>query len=327
MKLVVVGIVGLGCVVSVSSVCTREKGEGLLGRFHADSSGMIVTNDSSCVRTIVDETGEYRYFYSASDERPRKVRVQYSDGHVEIYEYRDGCLDSAAWCSTNKRTMVMTMFVGNGKAPNQIDRIETYCENGKIRGAMRILDARGNEIKIPKPSGKHTVDKEYRPKPGSVGRFGPYEWVVAGSNSNRCGMLSRNGRKILVMSNFCLGGKYPWIVGYGHEEFATADRKELRERGIIADKYSGVCYYFVIDMRTDHIEYVPEDKAGEIDKIIGFPERTIDMQSFWDLFLSRRGPGRLAKLEAALRPPEDTSQGSESRVHSPSVRTTIPVIR
>lgn len=306
----VVCIVGIFCVASVYSACTRGKGEAFGARFYADFSGVVVTNDSGCVRTVVDETAEYRYSYSSSDGGLSKVRVQYHDGCVEIYDYRDGRLDSAAWCSTNNETMVMTMFVGDGKDTNQVDRIETHCENGKITGAMRILDVQGNEIKIPKPSGNHAVDKEYRPKPGSTGRFGPYEWTIAGSDRKPCGILSRNGRKILLMSHFCLGGKYPWIVGYGVEEYATANRQELMVRGIVANKYRGARYYFVIDMRTDHVEYVPEDKVGEIDKIMGFPERTIDMQSFWGLFLSKRGPERLARLEEALKPPVVLRQGS-----------------
>jgi len=180
---------------------------------------------------------------------------------------------------------VMTMFVGEGKASDQIDRIETCFENGKICGAMRILDANGNEIKVPKRKVCSSIDKEYVPKPGSTGRFGPYEWTIIGDGNQRSDLLSRNGKKVIV-GIFCLGGKYPWIVGYGGEEFATADRKELRERGIIADKYRGARYYFAIDMRTDHIEYVAVDKVKEIDKIIGFPKKQIDMQNFWSLFLS-----------------------------------------
>lgn len=305
MKKIVVVIVGFCSVVSARAVCTRENGERLLARFYADSSGFVVTNDSECVRTIRDESGEYRYFYPASAQTPRRVRVQRQDGCVEIYDYRDGHVDSSAWCSTNKSTMVMTMFVGDGTDTNQVDRIETHCENGKICGAIRILDAQGNEIKIPRPRDKFMIDKEYTPRPGSVGRFGPYEWTIAGSVGNRLGVLSRNGRKLLAMTHFCLGGKYPWIVGYGGEKFSTANREELKNKGIVADEYSGARYYFVLDMRTDHIEYVPVDKVAEIDRMIGFPEREIKMQNFWSLFLSRRGPERLAQLEEALKPPAD----------------------
>ena len=308
----VVGIVGFCCAVSAFAVCTREKGESLLAKFYSDSSRVVVTNSSGCVCTIIDENGEYRYFYSALDGSPHKVRAQYSDGCVEIYDYRDGRLDSSAWCSTNNKNMVMTMFVGNGKDANQVDRIETYCENGKSSGAIRALTAHGSEIKVPKPKGNYTVDKEYRPEPGLTGRFGQYEWTIIENNGFRCGVLSKDGRKLLT-SDFCLGGKYPWIVGYGREEFATANREELTNKGIIADKYSGANYYFVMDMRTDHIEYVSVDKVGDIDKIIGFPKRTIDMQSFWGLFLSKHSPERHAKLEEALRPPGEFRQESEGR--------------
>lgn len=301
-----VAMVVFSCVVSTFAVCTRERGNALFAKFNSDTSGIVVTNHSGCVRTIVDGTGEYRYFYSAQDSGPRKVRVQSPDGCVEIYDYRHGRLDSSAWCSTNKVTMVMTMFVGDGKDTNQVDRIETHCENGKIIGAIRILDVNGNEIKIPKPNGNYTIDKEYRPKPGSTGKFGPYEWTIGGSADDQCSILSRDGRKILEISDFCLGGKYPWVVGYGGEAFATANRKELKDKGIVAHKYRGANYYFVIDMRTDHVEYVPVDKVGEIDKIIGYPKRTIDMQNFWSLFLSKRGPQRLAILEEALRPPSES---------------------
>lgn len=307
MKKIVVSIVGFCCAISVFAVCTREKGETLLVRLNSNHTGVVVTNGSECVRTIVDEKGEYRYFYSTSDKESLKVRAQYSDGQVEIYDYRNGRLDSAAWCSTNKKTMVMTMFVGDGKDANQVDRIETLCENGKISGAMRVLDVNGKEIKIPKPSAKHTVDKEYQPKPGSTGRLSSYEWTIVEDKGFRYGVLSKNGKKVIA-ADFCLGGKYPWIVGYGYEDFATANRKELKEKGIIVNKYRRTSYYFVIDMRTDHIEYVAVDKVQEIDKIIGFPKRTIDMQSFWGLFLSKRGPERLAKLEAALRPPVEVHQ-------------------
>lgn len=322
-----IAIVGICLASGAMAACTRERGEELLKRFYSDVAGEVVTNGMECARTVVDGLCECRYFYPVQGGPPRRIRVKRADGGVDIYDYRDGRLDSAAWCHTNNETMVMTLFVGNGMGSNQVDRIETRFENGKICGAVRVLDVTGKEIKVPKPKGHSFFEVEYVPEPGSTGRFGPYEWTVIGKGDHpRNSLLSRGGKKVIAAS-FCLGGKYPWLVGYGHEEFATADRKELRGKGIVVNKYSGASYYFVIDMRTDHIEYVPEDKAGEIDKIIGFPERSIDMYGFWDLFLSRRGPERLAKLEAALRPPEETSQGSESSVRSPPARTTIPVVR
>ena len=284
------------------AVCTRECGEELLNRFYSDSTGKVETNGVECTRTIVDGVCECRYFYPVQGGAPRRIRIQRADGGVDIYDYRNGRLDSSACCHTNNETMVMTMFVGDGKDTNQVDRIETRFENGKVSGAIRILDANGKEIKVPKPKTYPSMDKEYVPKVGSTGRIGPYEWTIVGKGSE--GVLSRNGKKVIA-AGFCLGGKYPWIVGYANEGAATADRTELKDRGIVVNKYSGASYYFVLDMRTDHIEYVAVDKVRDIDKIIGFSKKEIDMNEFWGYFLSKRGPERLAKLEAALRPPPE----------------------
>lgn len=299
MKKIVVSIVVFCCAISVFAVCTREKGETLLVRLNSNHTGVVVTNGSECVRTIVDEKGEYRYFYSKSDKESLKVRAQYSDGQVEIYDYRNGRLDSAAWCSTNKKTVVMTMFVGDGKESNSVDRMEFDVVNGKTV-AMRLLDARGKDIKCPAPTSWSSIDKEYIPRPGSSTKVGPYEWTIVGEK-DRAGVLTRNGRKILE-SFFTLGGKYPWIVGSGQVPPEKANRNELIEKGIRPrNAYSDAYFYFVLDMRNDHVEYIPKSDKDKIEKITGQRYGLYDARGFWSYALSKHGPERLAKLEAALK--------------------------
>ena len=300
MKKIAVGINLLTLVLSASAVDVRERGTELMQRFKAAPFGEVVTNGSECIRTTMEGKVEYKFFYSQKSGELRKIQVSRSDGGIDLYGYSAGRLQSAACSTTNRMSMVVTQFVGNGTTTNDVDRIECDMVEGKLVGPMRFLDANGKRINVPKPPARPSYDKEYIPKPGWTTKVGPYEWTIVGPG--RTAVLSRNG-KMILHSNFCLGGKYPWVFGHGREDSASANREELRIKGISpSDQYSGVAYYFVIDMRTDEVMYIPENERGEIDRITGLKYGECDEFSFWALALSKRGPKRLAKLEAALKP-------------------------
>jgi len=183
--------------------------------------------------------------------------------------------------------------------------MEFEAVDGKIVGPARLLDSEGRRIVRPLPAvdGRPSFDKEYIPKPGLTGRIGPYEWTIVGPG--RAGVLTRNGKKI-IESRFGLGGKYPWVVGVGVEDSSSANRSELIEKGIVpVDQYGGVRYYFVIDMRNDHVEYVPIDRQDEIERMTGLSNKAYGKNEFWAYFLSKFGPRRLSALEEALSPPKE----------------------
>ena len=175
-----------------------------------------------------------------------------------------------------------------------------------LRMFEKCSDGNGKRVSCPLPTKPPSLDKEYIPKPGMTGKIGPYEWTIV--DKRRTGVLSHNGKKLLE-SDFCIGGKYPWLVGLGYEESDVAKRKELSDNGILPkDEYSGVYYYFAIDMRDDHIEYIPFEKRDDICRITGMSAKSYNLEDFWGYFLSKRGPERLAKLEAALKTPADAEK-------------------
>lgn len=296
-RLIALLIIGMAC--DAFSACSRTRGEQLLRRFKSDSSGDVVTNATGCVRTVEDAIGEIRYFYSAKNGELATARLQRMDGAMESYDYHEGSLVSAGCSTTNLTSIVLTLFIGDGKETNSVDRMEFDVVNGKTV-AMRLLDAQGKDIKRPAPTSWSSIDKEYIPWPGSSTRVGPYEWTIVGEK-DREGVLTRNGRKILE-SFFTLGGKYPWIVGSGQVPSEKANRKELIEKGIRPrNAYSDAYFYFVLDMRNDHVEYIPKSDKDEIEKITGQRYGLYDARGFWSYALSKHGPERLAKLEAALK--------------------------
>ncbi|MCR5750624.1 MAG: hypothetical protein K6G91_01555 [Kiritimatiellae bacterium] len=283
---------------TVAAGFSRERGSELLRKFENCTEGSVVTNKTECIRTVNDEAGVCQFWYDVGSTALRHVRIQRGDGGVDIYDYRDGKLYSACSTTTNLMSMVTAIYIGDGKGTNVVDRMEFDSVNGKVVGPLRFLDANGKRVACPLPTKTSSIDKEYIPRPGMTGKIGPYEWTIV--DKHRTGVLSHNGKK-LIESHFCIGGRYPWLVGFGYEESAAAKRKELLDRGIRPkDEYSGVDYYFAIDMRDDHIEYIPFEERDEISRITGMSDKSYDLKGFWSYFLSKRGSERLAKLEAAL---------------------------
>ena len=93
------------------------------------------------------------------------------------------------------------------------------------------------------------------------------------------------------------------------ESSVNANRSELVAKSIRPrDKYSDIYYYFVVDMRNDHVEYISRENENEVEKITGMSRESYDIANFWSYFLSKRGPERLAKLEAALKAPADAEK-------------------
>lgn len=289
---------------TVAAGFSRERGSELLRKFENCTEGSVVTNKTECIRTVNDEAGECQFWYDVGSTALRHVRIQRGDGGVDIYDYRDGKLYSACSTTTNLMSMVTAIYIGDGKGTNVVDRMEFDSVNGKVVGPLRFLDANGKRVACPLPTKTSSIDKEYIPRPGMTGKIGPYEWTIV--DKHRTGALSRNGKKLLT-SRFSLGGRYPWLVGMGMERATNDNRSELIAKGIRPkDKYSDIYYYFVIDMRNDHVEYISRDNEGEVEMITGMSRKSYDIKNFWSYFLSKRGPERLAKLEAALKPPAET---------------------
>ena len=301
---IVLGIIAF----DAAAACSRERGEELLRKFQSCSDGSVVTNKGECVRTVKDDTGVYECWYAADAGALRRVRIQRSDGGVDMYDYRGGFLQSSGCSSADRRSLVTTIFFGDGKNTNCVDRIESDSVDGKSVGQMRILDVNGNSIESTSQVSlvQKLWDVEYIPKTGSTGKIGPYEWtIVEARRGSFREALTRNGKK-LVEASFDLGGAYPWIVGFAYEDSRSANRSELADNGVRPlDEYSGVNYYFVIDIRDDRVMYIPfeGDFNKEIEKITGKNGKEYYKGSFWSYFLSKRGPERLAKLEEALKPP------------------------
>ncbi len=294
-------------VLAADAACTRERGIEIRRMFENCSDGNVVTNKDECVRTVNDAAGaEYKFWYSKESGALSIARIQRADGGVDRYEFCGGELRSASTSSTNLMSMVISVFIGDGKSTNAVDRMEFDSVNGKIVGPLRFLDANGKRVSCPLPTKPPSLDKEYIPSPGMTGKIGPYEWTVI---DEKCtGALSHNGSKLLE-SDFSLGGRYPWIVGFGHEGAETANRKKLSEKGICPkSSYGSVYYYFTIDMRNDHVDYIPVGDVDNIERITGLHRTKFDLANFWGYFLSKRGPERLAKREAALKAPADAEK-------------------
>lgn len=284
------------------AACSRERGEELLRMFERCPLGEVVTNNAECIKTVVDDDCEYRFCYSVCNGALRRVRVQRKDGGVDGYNYCGGKLDSASCSSSNLMSMVVTLFVGDGKCTNSVDRIEFDSVDGKVVGPLRILDIKGKSIDRQAVSQQMLIDKEFVPKTGSTAKIGPYVWTVIGGEDGR-DVLLRDG-KLLLKSDFALAGKYPWLVGSSVESVECASRKGLLEKGIRPiNQDQVVLYYFIIDLRDDQIKYIPHDKEVEIERITGQNVKTYKFWNFWAYFLSKRGPERLAKLEQLLQAP------------------------
>lgn len=310
MKQVMVFVLGV-IVIDAFAACSRERGEELFRMFQSCAKGSVVTNKGECVWTVKDDAGVCSFFYSEDTGVLRRVWIQRPDGGVDIYGYRGGYLQSSGCSSADRRSLVTTIFFGDGKSTNCVDRMESDSVDGKSVGEVRLLDVHGNRIGGDSTSQVSLMQKlwdvEYIPKAGSTGKIGPYEWTIIETRRGKAprGALTRNGKKLMEAS-ISLGGAYPWIVGFAYEDSRSANRPELANNGIRPlDEYSGVYYYFVIDIRDDRVMYIPfeGDFNKEIEKITGKSGKEYAKGSFWSYFLSRSGPKRLAKLEEALKPP------------------------
>ena len=313
MKQVIVIVLG-AIVLDAFAACSRERGEELFNKFQSCAEGTVVTNKGECVRTVKDDTGTYECWYSVDVGALRRVRMQRSDGGVDLYDYRGGFLQSSGCSSADRHSLVTTIFFGDGKNTNCVDRMESDSVDGKSVGEVRLLDVHGNRRGGDSTSQVSLMQKlwdvEYIPKAGSTCKIGPYEWtIIEARRGSFREALTRTGKK-LVEASFDLGGAYPWIVGFAYEDSRSTNRPELADNGIRPlDEYSGVNYYFVIDIRDDRVMYIPfeGDFNKEIEKITGKSGKEYAKWSFWSYFLSRSGPKRLAKLEEALKPPAKVS--------------------
>lgn len=296
-------------VFDVSAGCSREEGMALLRMAEERTDVIIKTNGSWRVKTAVDKQGRYEFFYSLERGQLRRIKAYCGNGEIHMYDYRGGKLYSSCCVNTNAVTdseippMMMTMYVGDGKSTNGVDKMEFDMVDGKVKGT-RLLDVNGSRTTWPKrdPS---TLDAEYIPPKGARTKIGPYEWTIVGEYKQ--GILSRNGKTVL-QGDMSLGGKYPWIVGYSLEKKDSANRKELVDKGIVPrDSRDYVDYLFVLDIRTDVVEYIPLDKKDLVRAITGrdYVSYKENRGNFWSFGLSRRGPERTATLEAALKPPAE----------------------
>ena len=302
MKWLTIALV-IGLSTQALAITVRERAEGLLQRFNGGVVGEVVTNGEDCVLTTVDDSGEYRFCYSLEGGVLNRVLLNRHDGGVDCYEYGQGKVLSALYTSADVSNARSFAFVGDGKGTNSVDCIEFKLVGGKSSGSVRLYDIMGREINrpLPKRSSWWVPDIEFIPSPGMRARIGPYEWIVVDDKYTT--MLSRNG-KIVLKSDCWIGGKYPWIVGIGRESTCEAARQELSGKGLRArDEYVDVVFYFVLDVRDDHVVYIAENAKEEIERITGQNLRSYAKGSFWYYVLSKRGPERLAKLEEALKPP------------------------
>lgn len=296
------------CLVAIqsSAMCSREQGMEFIRMFERSTAGNVRTNGSECVRTVVDNQGEYRFFYS--DKRGlRRVRFERSDGDVFIYDYCNGILDTGAFSKVDSLSgtnaiMTITMFVSDGRKSNCVDRIESDYYAGRVI-ATRMLDIDGRPISgSTTPKQGMIVDVEYAPQPGSRTRIGPYDWVVVEKNHGESVFL-HDGKKILH-GGLLIGGRWPWIVGRMSQYPDDDDRKMLAEKGLqIASSQNRVNCVFVLDVRSDEIVYFPLEDLDRVESLTGsaFSTYTRGMGSFWEYGLSKNGSKRRAKLEADLK--------------------------
>lgn len=301
-QIVFVGMVAL-CA-HVLALTVRERAEGLLQRFNGGVVGEVVTNGEDCVLITVDDSGEYRFCYSRQAKTLGKVLQKRPDGSVDGFEYRQGKVVSALYASADAKAARSFVFVGDGKETNSVDYMEFEFLEGKPKGRVRLYDVMGRLVDRPPPKKRSwwEPDVECIPMPGLRTQIGPYDWIVV--DESRRTVLSRNGTNVLT-SDCRIGGEYPWIVGIGQESARDADRPELTDKGISAcSEYGSVVYYFVIDVRDDHVEYISDEKGpDEIERITGRELQAYKLGSFWDYVLSKRSKERLNGLEKALQPP------------------------
>lgn len=287
------------------AACSRERGVELFRMFEREADGIVQTNGSLCVRTVVDDQCECQFFYSKENGSLRRVREQHGNGDVAIYVYRGKALDYASRMDsksigTNQAEIVVTQFVGDGVDTNGVDRIELHMVGGRITES-RMFDLKGNPIVVPEAGRGMILDIESVPPVGASTKIGSYDWTIVGKYGDS--VFSHNG-KTLLHGSLIVGGKYPWIVGHGFMVFSPEEQAALRSSGGVPREWRGRDEYaFIIDMRTDSVEYVAMNDLDQIKAKTGRSLALHRPESFWTYAMSRGGPKRLAKLEEALKPP------------------------
>lgn len=296
------------------AVCSREEGMVFLRMAEVCSADGFKRDDSWRVKTYNDGTRRYEFFYPLEGESLRRAVVCCDNGEMRTYEYYGGILDSSVSENTNStsssgsQNMVRTIYIGDGKSTNCVDRMEFDIVDGEVKETW-LLDANGKRINWVKPRDSF-LDIGYAPGLGARTKIGPYEWTIV---ARRCqGVLSCNGKKVL-QGSLLIGGKYPWIVGLSTDRLNTAARAELVDSGIVSCDSDGcVGYLFVLDVRNNHVEYYQEDRKDVVKAITGCDYFSYRNKSdFWGFGLSRSGSKRIAKLEAALRPPAEVEPSKE----------------
>lgn len=275
-------------------------------RVFSDVKGLApVTNGSICVRTIDRKEGRVQFESSAKGDLLSRVRVFRNDGGMTGYEFKQGKLAASFVSSSNAVDGVMSIYIHSIES-NSVSRIEFDFAGGRAVGGPRCYDA--GDVLLPnkrKPSNRRIINKEYIPPLGMTLEVGPYLWTVVGPGGDT--MLSRNG-KPLVQGGICIASKYPWIVGSCGEsrDPKIPLPKELTERGIRSpDGGYYVSYVFVLDVRTDKIEYINKKDARVRMEELGIGGILKEMRSFWRCALSNQSEENLQKLRDGLKAPHD----------------------
>ena len=221
-----------------------------------------VTNGLVCVRTANRKEGRVQFESSIEGDSLSRVRVFRNDGGMTGYEFKHGKLAASFVSSSNAVDGVMSIYVSSVES-NGVSKIEFDFAGGRAVGAPRCYDAGGSLLpNLRRSSPRRIVNKESIPPLGMTLEVGPYLWTVVGKGGET--VLSRDGRS-LVQGGIRIASKYPWIAGFCGEHNRDPKMplpKELAERGIQSPNggYS-VSYAFLLDVRTDRIEYISRNDA------------------------------------------------------------------
>ena len=277
---------------------------GYLRKFAELCDSAAVTNGSRCLRSVECKEGIVQFESDAKSGALSRVRITRTDGGLTGYEYKQGKLATSFVSSSNAVDGVMTIYVPH-QGTNGVARVEFDFAGGKAVGRPRCIGASG-VLMQPNPSRqKQIIDKQYRPPEGSSLKVGPYDWIVVGKSGES--VLSRNGR-ILVSGGIRISASYPWVVGCCVEENQDPGvplRPELLKCGVRSPNGYTVYYAFLLDMRTDVVEYIRFEDADSRMLALGLGDVWMRKKSFWHYALSNHAEENMRELTDGLKAPDD----------------------
>ena len=286
------GLALLAVPFSVAAIDLHQEAERYRDVFATLLPDCANTNAPAVVKTVKRGSETLEFSYRPYQEGSFVVKVKGEDGSRQECRFRDWNLEMYMHANPDKTGTVFLCDVARLMSKG-VFASEIAMSADSIAPGIRYYGPRGE--KIVELRGKEVVCQEmaekWRGRVASTIPVGKYLWKVDDSGRSQTLFCGTNG---LVRGWMKISGRYPWIIGCLPDRAAY----EKLKSGHVQPCDFEFCH-FIVDMRTDRVEFMLKDKAMEFAR-----EHDIDfrsMHSFWHYALdaTNRNASNLGKLLSA----------------------------